>query len=60
MAGLGTDNRRSAQPAAPREQLRFTYFFSGIGKRKKSPGESAVPQGDFRKKIKSFTPKMHF
>ena len=50
MAGLGTDDRRSAQPLAPREQLRFTYFLLWDWSAQKSPGESVVPQGDFRKK----------
>jgi hypothetical protein len=60
MAGLGTDDRRSAQPLAPREQLRFTYFLLWDWSVQKSPDESAVPQDDFRKKNKRFTPKTHF
>jgi hypothetical protein len=60
MAGLGTDDRRSAQPLAPREQLRFIYFLLWDWSAQKSPDESAVPQDDFRKKIKSSIPKTHF
>jgi hypothetical protein len=45
---------------APRGQLRFTYFLLWDWSAQKSPDESAVPQDDFRKKIKSFTPKTHF
>jgi hypothetical protein len=50
MTGLGTDDRRSAQPLAPREQLRFTYFLLWDWSAQKSPDESVVPQDDFRKK----------
>jgi hypothetical protein len=54
MAGLGTDDRRSAQPLAPREQLRFTYFLLWDWSARKSPDESVVPQDDFgQKKISS-------
>jgi hypothetical protein len=60
MAGLGTDDRRSAQPLAPREKLRFTYFLLWDWSAQKSPDESVVPQDDFRKKIKSFIPKTRF
>jgi hypothetical protein len=57
MAWLGTDYRRSAQPLAPRKQLRLTYFLLWDWSAQKSPGECVVPQDecvvpqdDFRKK----------
>jgi hypothetical protein len=50
MAGLGTDDRRSAQPLAPREQLRYTYFLLWGWSAQKSPDKPVVPQGEFRVK----------
>jgi hypothetical protein len=60
VAGLGTVDRRSAQPLALREQLRFTYFLLWDWSAQKSPVESVVPQDDLRKKNKKFHPQNAF
>jgi hypothetical protein len=58
MAGLGTDDRRSAQPLAPREQLRFTYFllWDMQRKRKNPQANPTCPRTTFAQN-KKFCPK---
>jgi hypothetical protein len=48
MAGLGTDDRRSAAPLAPREYLRFTYFLLWDWSAQNSPDKTVVLQDDLR------------
>ena len=59
MAGLGTDDRRSAQPLAPREQLRFTYFLLWDMQREMPQANPSCPRTTFAQN-KKFYPKNVF
>jgi hypothetical protein len=59
LAGLGTDDRRSAQPLAPREQLRFTYFLLWDVQRKNPQANPTCPRTTFAQN-KKFCPKNVF
>ena len=54
MAGLGTDDRRSAQPLAPREQLRFTYFLLWDMQRKNPQANPTCPRTTFAQNKKLY------
>jgi hypothetical protein len=59
MAGLGTDHRRSAQPLAPREQLRYTYFLLWDWSGKNPQTNPSCPRANFAQN-KKFYPHNEF